>query len=83
MLADVFENFQNMCLEIYEPDPARFLSGLEWQAVLKNTKIKLDLLTDIYMLLTIEKGIRRGICNAIHWYAKENNKYMKIFDKHK
>ena len=66
MLADVFENFQNMCLEIYVPDPARFLSGLEWQAVLKNTKIKLDLLTDIYMLLMIEKGIRRGICNAIH-----------------
>ena len=47
--ADVFENFRNMCLKIYELDPAKFLStsGLAWQAVLKKTKAKLDLLTDI------------------------------------
>ena len=29
------------------------------------------------MLLMVEKGIRGGICHAIHWYAKANNKYMK------
>ena len=48
MLADLFENFQNMCLKIYELDPARFLSapGLAWQAALKKTKINLDVLTD-------------------------------------
>ena len=42
MLADVFENFRNMCLKIYELDPARFLTapGLAWQAVLKGTKVK-------------------------------------------
>ena len=59
LLADVFENFRNMCLEIYELDPAKFLSapGLAWQAALKKTKVKLDLLTDIDMLLTVEKGI--------------------------
>ena len=48
LLADVFENFRNMCLEIYELDPAKFLSapGLAWQAALKKTKVKLDLLTE-------------------------------------
>ena len=44
LLADVFRNFRNMCLEIYKLDPAKFLSapGLAWQAVLKKTKVKLD-----------------------------------------
>ena len=83
MLADVFENFRNMCLEIYELDPARFLTapGLAWQAALKETKVKLDLLTDIDLSLLVEKGIRGGICQAIHRYAKANNKYMNGYDK--
>ena len=85
LLADVFENFRNMCLEIYELDPAKFLSapGLAWQAALKKTKVKLDLLTDIDMLLMVEKGIRGGICHSIYRYAKANNKYMKDYDKNK
>ena len=67
LLADVFENFQNICLEIYELDPARFLAapGLAWQAALKKTKMKLDQLTHIDMLLTIEKGIRGRMCHGI------------------
>ena len=83
LLADVFENFRNKCIEIYELDPAHFLSapGLAWQACLKKTKVKLELLTDIDMLLMVEKGIRGGICQAIHRYAKANNKYMKSYDK--
>ena len=83
MLADVFENFRNKCIEIYELDPAHFLSapGLAWQACLKKTKVKLELLTDIDMLLMVEKGIRGGICQATHRYAKENNKYMNDYDK--
>ena len=85
LLADVFENFRNMCLKIYELDPAKFLSapGLAWQAALKKTKVKLDLLTDIDMLLMVEKGIRGGICHSIYRYAKANNKYMKNYDKNK
>ena len=57
-----------MCLKIYEFDPVKFLSapGLAWQAALKKTKVKLDLLTDINMLLMVEKGIRRGICQSIY-----------------
>ena len=74
-----------ICIEIYEFDPVHFLSalGLAWQACLKNTKVKLELLTDIEMLLMVEKGIRGGICHAIHRYAKANNKYMKNYDKNK
>ena len=82
-LADVFENSRNMYIEIYELDPAHFLSapGLVWQACLKKTEVKLELLTDVDMLLMIEKGIRVGICHAMVRYAKANNKYMKDYNK--
>ena len=56
LLADVFENFRNMCIKVYELDPAHFLSlpGLAWQACLNKTNIKLELLTDYDMLLEVE-----------------------------
>ena len=82
MLVDVFEHFRNMCLEIYELDPAHFLtaSALAWKAALKKTKIKLNFLSDIDM---VEKGIRGGIYHAIYQYVKTNNKSMKDCDKNK
>ena len=85
LLADVFENFRSMCIKVYELDPAYFLSlpGLAWQACLKKTNIKLELLTNYDMLLMVEKGIRGGICHVIHRHAKANNKYMKNYDKNK
>ena len=84
-LVDVFENFRKMCLEIYELDPSKFISAfrLAWQVALKKTKIKLELLTDIDMLLMVEKGIREGLCHTVNRYAKGNNKSMKDYDKNK
>ena len=85
LLADVFENFINNCVKVYELDPAHFLSAprLVWQACLKKAKMKLELLTDADMLLMVEKGIRGRICHAIHRYVKANNKYMKDYNKDK
>ena len=60
LLADVFENFRNICLKIYKLAVAKFFSAqrLAWQATLEKTKQNLDLLTDINMLLMVEKGVR-------------------------
>ena len=79
----MFENLRNKCLEVYELDPAHFLSlpGLAWQACLKKTSLKLELLTDCDMLLMVEEGIRGGICHSIHRYAKANNKYMNNYNE--
>ena len=83
LLTDGFEKFRDKCIEIYELDPAHFLSapGLAWQAYLKKTKVELELLTNINMLLMVENGIRAGICQALHRYAKANNKYMKNYNE--
>ena len=82
LLADVFNNFIDMCIKECELDPAHFLSlpGLAWQACLKKTNVELELLTDYDILLMVEEGIRGGICHSIHRYAKANNKYMKNYD---
>ena len=52
-------------------------------SLFKKIEVKLELLTDIDMLLMVEKGIRGGIVDAVHKYAKANNKYMKNYDKNK
>ena len=61
LLSFAFENFKNMCLNIYELDPTYFVSapGLAWQACLKRKEVKLELLADNDMILMVEKGIRR------------------------
>ena len=68
LLADVLENFRKMYLKNYYLYPVKFFSalGLGWQAALKETEVKLELLTDIDKLLMVEKGIKKGICYAIY-----------------
>ena len=85
LLVDVFESFRDKCIEIYELDPAHFLSapGLAWKACLKKTKVELELLIDNDMLIMYEEGTRGGMCQATYRYAKANNKYMKNHDKNK
>ena len=83
LLADVFENFRKTCSEYYKLDPCHYFTspGLSWDAMLKMTDIKLDLMTDIDMFQFIEKGMRGGISYIAHRYSKANNKYMKKYDE--
>ncbi|XP_057289360.1 uncharacterized protein LOC130613020 [Hydractinia symbiolongicarpus] len=78
LLVDVFETFWDVCLTNYKLDPVHFYSALSlaWKAALKYTGIRLELLTDPDMLLMFEKGIRGSITQAVHWYARANNRYM-------
>ena len=82
-MVDVSENFCKICLEIYGLDPVKLISTprLVWQADLKKTEVKLELLTDTDRLLMIEKDIREGICHAIYQYAKANDKYVKDYNE--
>ena len=72
-----------MCLKIYELDPVKFISapGLAWKTALKKTEVKSELLTDIDILLMVEKETRGGICHTIHQHTKANKKYMKDYDR--
>ena len=82
LLVDVFENFRKTCLTYYRLDPLHYVTspGLAWDAMLKMTKINLELITDIDMQLFIEKGLRGGISYIAHRHAEANNKYMKNYD---
>ena len=78
LLANVFEAFREVCLKNYGLDPAHFYTAprLAWKACLKKTKIRLELLLDPDMLLMFERGIRGGITQSVHRWAKANNPYM-------
>ena len=82
LLAEVSENFRNICLKIYDLDLARFFTatGLAWRVALKKAKAKSDILANTDMSLMIEKGIRWGISYSIYRYVKANNKYLKDYD---
>ena len=82
LLADVFENFRNVCQDKYGLDPAHYYSapGLSWDALLKKTGVELELLTDLDMHLFIERGMRGGISMASKRYAKANNPLVEGYD---
>jgi len=81
-LTDVFEHFRETCMKHYELDPAHYLSapGYSWDAMLKFSKVQLDLMTDASMFNFLERGMRGGICMISKRYAKANNKYMQSYN---
>ena len=83
LLADVFENFGKICLQYYKLDPCHYFTspGLSWDAMLKMTNIKLELMTDVDMFQFIEKGMHGGVSYIANRYGKANNKYMKEYDE--
>ena len=84
-LADVFENFRNLCLNAYGLDAAHFYTapGLAWQAALRCTGVQLELLTDIDQHLFIENGLRGGISMISRRHAQANNPYISGYDPSK
>ena len=82
ILADLFENFRVNCLKHYKLDPAHYYTspGLAWDACLKETGQKLELISDYDMLMMFEQGIRGGITHISKRYAEANNKYMKDYN---
>ena len=85
LLADVFEKFISTCVEYYGLDPCHYFSspGLSWNAMLKMTKIELELISDSDMYLFIEKVMRGGISYIAKRHSKANNKYMQSHDVNK
>ena len=77
------ESFRKLCEKHYELDPAHYFTtpGLAWDAMLKMTDVKLELLDDVDQLLMVEKGIRGGNSNVFKRFATANNKFMKNFDE--
>ncbi|GBM25008.1 hypothetical protein AVEN_50349-1 [Araneus ventricosus] len=82
LLADVFENFRTLSLNYYKIDPSHVYtaSGLAWQACLRMTGVKLELLSDIDMHLFIEKVIRAGVARISHRFASANNPHLSNYD---
>ncbi|EFA09106.1 hypothetical protein TcasGA2_TC015228 [Tribolium castaneum] len=85
LLTDIFENFRKVCLKIYELDPAHYLTApsLGWDAMLKMTGIKFELLTDIDMVHFFRKSIRGGLCQCSKRKAVANNKFLSNHDPSK
>ena len=83
LLTYVFENFRNTYMQYYKLDPCHYFTspGLSWDAMLKMTNIKLELMTDIDMFQFIEKGMHGGVSYIANRYRNANNKYMKEYDE--
>ena len=78
LLADVFENFRSTCVKYYKLDPAHYYTapGLAWDAMLKMTNTRLELMVERELHDVIDKGVRGGICCISRKCATANNKYI-------
>ena len=78
LLCDVFENFRKTCMLNYKLDPAHYFSapGLSWDAMLRMTRVRLQLMQEREMHDVIDKGIRGGICCISKKHARANNRHI-------
>jgi len=85
ILADVFQNFRNLCFKIHGLDPAYYYTapGFSFACMLKHTKVDIELISDYTMLLTVEKGIRGGLTQASKRYSKANHPGATSYDSNK
>ena len=83
LLTNVFENFRKTCMQYYKLDPFHYFTslGLSWDAMLKMTNIKLELMINVDMYQFIEKGMRGGVSYIANQCGKANNKYMKEYNE--
>ena len=72
LLVDIFENFRTTCKQCYGLDPCHYFTspGLSWDAMLKMTDIKLELITDVDMFQFIENGMHGGVSYIANRYGK-------------
>ncbi|KAF4531833.1 hypothetical protein B566_EDAN000859 [Ephemera danica] len=77
LLTDVFEEFRAVCLKAYKLDPCWYYTApsLAWDAALKYTGIKLDLIQELEIIEMVERGIRGGVAQCSKRYAEAKNKY--------
>lgn len=82
LLADVFENFRDVCMDNYGLDPCHYITApsIAWDAALKMTKVELQLFSDYEMYMFVERAMRGGNSMIAHRYAKANNKYMSDYN---
>ena len=83
LLTDVFENLRKTCMQFYKLDQCHYFTspGLSWDAMLKMTNIKLELMTDIDMFQFIKKDVHGGVSYITSRYGKANNKQMKEYNE--
>ena len=85
LLTDIFENFRKTCVQKFNLDPAHYvtLPSFSWDAMLKTTKVRIELLQDVDMYLFFEMGCRGGISTITHRFSKANNKYLSNYNPFK
>ena len=82
LLCDIFEHFRELCSRYYELDPCHYVSlpGFTWDAMLKMTQVKIELISDIDMYTFVEQNIRGGVCTINHRHFAANNQYLDDFN---
>ena len=81
LLADVFEEFSDMCFKYFNLSKDNYYTGYAWDALLLYLGAKLELLVAEDMYIFLEKGIRGGYSNIHKRYSKANHKYLEDIDK--